>query len=58
MAQRYGLVPPGRARFTAKPTDPHRLRQLVDGGATERQIAADFGVSVSTVRKHLKGTAS
>jgi transposase-like protein len=54
LAKRHGLVPSGRARYAAKPIDSAKLTELVDAGATLAEIAARFGVSVSTARKHLK----
>lgn len=53
MAKRHGLVPPGRAKYAAKPIDVAELRRLCVSGATLAELAERFSVSPSTVRKHL-----
>jgi len=53
MAQRLGVVPPGRARFAAKLIPLAELEALVAQGATERTLAQHFAVSVTTLRRHL-----
>lgn len=54
MAKRHGLRPGGRERYAAKPLDPALLRRKIEEGATLRGLAAHFGVTVTTVRRHLE----
>lgn len=54
MAKRYGLEPPGRVVYAEKPIDPEELRRLVESEATLRELAEYFGVTITTVRKHLR----
>lgn len=53
MAKRFGLAPLGRERYAPKPVDPSELQRKVDEGATLRSLATHFGVTVTTVRRHL-----
>ncbi len=54
MAKRHGLRPRGGERYAAKALDPTMLRRKIDEGATLRGLAAHFGVTVTTVRRHLE----
>ncbi len=53
MAKRYRIVLPGRAKYAAKPIDIEEARRLVDEGATLAELTQHFGVSLTTMRKHL-----
>lgn len=53
MAKRYGIVPPGRDKYAAKQIDPGELRRLIAAEATLPELADRFGVSITTVKKHL-----
>lgn len=53
VAKRFGLEVPGRVKYAAKPVDGDDLRDRVAGGATQRELARHFGVSVTTVQRHL-----
>lgn len=53
MAKRYGLVPPGREKYAAKPFDPEKARRLIEDEATLPQLADRFGVSITTLKRHL-----
>ncbi|HKG34925.1 MAG TPA: winged helix-turn-helix domain-containing protein, partial [Solirubrobacterales bacterium] len=53
--KKHGLEAEGKARHAPKAVlDPIRLRELVDSGATIREIADRFGVGYSSVRHWLK----
>jgi DNA-binding CsgD family transcriptional regulator len=52
-AKRFGLEVPGRERYAAKPIDSADLAARVEAGATQRELADVFGVSVVTVQRHL-----
>jgi len=53
MAKRYGLVPPGREKYAPKPIDLDEARRLIEDEATLPELAERFGVSVTTLKKHL-----
>ena len=53
MAKRYGLVPPGREKYAAKPFDPEKARRLIEDEATLPQLADRFGLSITTLKRHL-----
>ena len=53
MAKRYGIVPPGRERYAAKPIDAKELQRLIEAAATLPELADRFGVSITTLKKHL-----
>jgi hypothetical protein len=52
-AKRLGLEVAGRERYAAKPIDPVDLAARVEAGATQRELATVFGVSVVTIQRHL-----
>jgi transposase len=53
--KKHGLKPLGQEKHAPNgKVDPDRLRELIDGGATIREAAADLGVGYSTVRHWLK----
>ena len=53
--KRHGLVPLGHdAHAPNGKLDPERLRELIEGGATVREVATALGVGYSTVRHWLK----
>ena len=52
-AKRLGLEVAGRERYAAKPIDPLDLAARVEAGATQRELATVFGVSVVTIQRHL-----
>lgn len=53
-AKRLGVPVPQAQRWVAKPIPLDTLLAEFEGGATHRELAARFGVSVTTVRKHLR----
>lgn len=52
-ARRHGLAVPGREKYAPKRIDPVLLAARVKAGATQRELASDFGVSVVTIQRHL-----
>lgn len=52
-ARRHGLTVPGREKYAPKRIDPVLLAARVNAGATQRELASDFGVSVVTIQRHL-----
>ena len=53
MAKRYGIVPPDRQRYSAKPIDVGELKRMIELEATLPELASRFGVSITTLKKHL-----
>lgn len=53
MAKRYGLVPPGREKYAAKPFDPAAAKRLIEAEATLPEMADRLGMSITTLKKHL-----
>lgn len=52
-AKEHGIDLPGRVKYGAKPIPANELRALVAEGATQRELARHFGVSVTTIRRRL-----
>lgn len=53
MAKRWALEPAGRSKYAPAKIDIDELRRLLAAEASERSLAEHFGVSPTTVRKHL-----